>query len=253
MLEYREDLKWVAGFIYYATQVFEKTESLEHLDYSEKIRKMLAEHLDVTGLSVVCKLRHLTDPEFWKDFEKDQEPQDLKRAAIRKSTELKRITYEKKLENPLQYGPFSERVLELIRRFEAGQLDAAELLKQAERIARDLQDEEDAYKGSGLSERAYGVYKILEVFRAAVANGSDESGDGDGDGSGDDRLKELASQINNVYASDETAPAGWHLKEQLRKELRGTVRRIVHPAGLQDWKSIPTRVEEFALKSYIKT
>ena len=39
----------------------------------------------------------------------------------------------------------------------------------------------------------------------------------------------------------------------LRKDLRGKVRRIVHPAGLQDWKEIPSRVEEFALKSYIKT
>ena len=240
VLDYREDLKWVAGFLYYATQAFEKTESLDHLDYSDKIRRMLAEHLDVTGLRVVCKLRHLTDPEFWKDFEKDRKPEDLNRAAIRKSTELKRITYEKKLDNPLQYGPFSQRVLELIRRFEAGQLGAAELLKEMERVARDLQEEENAYRNSGLNERAYGVYKILSAFGVAGE-------------AGEAPLKELASRIDEVYGSDETAPVGWHLKEQLRKDLRGMVRRIVHPAGLQDWKAVPTRVEEFALKSYIKT
>jgi len=242
VLEYHEDLKWVAGFIYYATQRFEKNESLEHLDYSDKIRRMLAEHLDVTGLSVACKLRHLTDPEFWKDFEKDQKPEDVERAAIRKSTELKRITYEKKLDNPLQYGPFSKRVLELIRRFEAGQIGAAELLEEMEQVAKDLQAEEQAYTDSGLSQRAYGVYKILEAFQAAAAGG------GSGDG-----LKDLAAQIDDVYGSDETAPVGWHLKEQLRKDLRGRVRRIVHPTGLESWKEIPTRVEEFALKSYIKT
>ena len=253
VLDYRDDLKWVAGFLYYATQVFEKTESLDHLDYSDKIRKMLTEHLDVTGLSVVCKLRHLTDPEFWKDFQKDQKPPDLKRAAIRKSTELKRITYEKKLANPLQYGPFSERVLELIRRFEAGQLEAAELLKEMEKVARDLQDEDSAYKDAGLGERAYGVYRILVAFRAVVARGGGKSGGGAAGGGGEDRLKELALRIDEVYSSDETAPVGWHLKEQLRKDLRGKVRRIVHPAGLQDWKEIPTRVEEFALKSYVKT
>jgi len=254
VLDYRDDLKWVAGFLYYATQVFEKNESLDHLDYSEKIHKMLAEHLDVTGLSVVCKLRHLTDPEFWKDFDKDQKPTDLKRAAIRKSTELKKITYEKKRDNPLQYGPFSERVLELIRQFEAGQLAAAELLKEMEQVARDLQEEDNAYKEAGLNERAYGVYKILTAFRATAAGGSGSGGgDGGTGGDGDDPLKKLASHIDHVYHSDETAPVGWHLKEQLRKDLRGQVRRIVHPAGLQNWKEIPTRVEEFALKSYIKT
>ncbi len=240
VLQYRDDLKWVAGFIYYAAQVFEKNESLDHLDYSDKIRRMLAEHLDVTGLSVVCRLRKLTDPDFWKDFEGEQKPQDLKRAAIRKSTELKRITYEKKLDNPLQYGPFSERVLELIRQFEAGQMEAAELLREMERVARDLQAEENAYQDSGLGERAYGVYKILEAFR------------GEGE-QREDGLKEMAAQIAEVYESDDSAPVGWHLKEQLRKDLRGLVRRIVHQSGLEDWKDIPARVEEFALKSYIKT
>jgi len=253
VLDFRDDLKWVAGFIFYATQRFEKIESLDHLDYSDKIRKMLAEHLDVTGLSVVCKLRHLTDPDFWKDFDQDQEPDDLKRAAIRKSTELKRTTYEKKQDNPLQYGPFSDRVIELIRQFEAGQLEAAELLEEMERVARDLQDEETAYQTSELNEQAYGVYKILAAFRQTLTVAEEGPGYGGGGGSGDDPLMELASQIDVVYASDDTAPVGWHLKEQLRKDLRGKVRRIVHPVGLANWKEIPTRVEEFALKSYIKT
>lgn len=145
-------------------------------------------------------------------------------------------------------------MLELIRRFEAGQLEAAELLKEMEHVATDLQQEENAYTDSGLSERAYGVYKILAAFRVAVAGGQG-AGDGTGAGGegGEDRLKELASQVDTVYASDETAPIGWHLKEQLRKDLRGMVRRLVHPAGLDNWKEIPARVEEFALKSYIKT
>ncbi|NLX15063.1 MAG: type I restriction endonuclease subunit R [Phycisphaerales bacterium] len=252
VLDYREDLKWVAGFIFYATQVFEKNESLDHRHYSEKIRQMLEEHLEVTGLSVVCKLRHITDPEFWQDFRKEQEPQDLRRAAIRKSTELKRITYEKKLDNPLQYGSFSERVLEAIKRFEQGQMEAAELLKEMEQIARDLQEEVHAYQDSGMNERAYGIYKILEAFRAALAEGEGGNGGG-GNGDGEDRLEELAQEIDGVYASDETAPVGWHLKEQLRKDIRGMVRRIVYPSGLENWKDIPVRVEEFALKHYIKT
>ena len=265
VLEFREDLKWVAGFIKYATMVFEKEDSLDHLDYSEKIRQMLAEHLEVTGLSTVCKLRHITDPDFWEDFQPGKKPDDLKRAAIRKSAELKRITYEKRLDNEMQYGPFSKRVLELIRKFDAGMLSAAELLKETEQVARELQEEGRAYEDSGLTEHAYGIYKILEAFREGAAGGGDgasdagsddgggAAGDSSGAGGGEDALKALAADVAQVYASDDTAPVGWHLKEQLRKDLRGIVRRIVHPAGLKDWKDIPTRIEEFALKHYIKT
>jgi len=142
-------------------------------------------------------------------------------------------------------------VLEIIRRFEEGQLAAAEVLKEMEQVAKDLQAEENAYKGSGLNERGYSIYKILAAFRPA-GGGDGGDGGGSGGGGGEDGLKALAGQIDQVYASDETAPVGWHLKEQLRKDLRGKVRRIVHPAGLENWKDIPLRVEEYALKSYIK-
>ncbi len=212
----------------------------------------------MTGLTVVCKLRHITDPKFWEDFkdkDKEKDPAELNRAAIRKLTELKRITYEKKMENPSQYGPFSDRVLELIRKFEQGQLDAAAVLKEAEVTARGLQAEQIAHVDSGLCERAYGIYKILEAFKAAVAggggNGDEKKAGGEG-GHAIDKLKELAAEIHDVYYSDSTAPPGWHMKEQLRKELRGKVRRLVHPSGLENWKAIPTQVEEFAVKKYIK-
>jgi type I restriction enzyme R subunit len=69
VLEFTADLKWVAAFLQYGTQVFEKREAFDQQTYSRKIRDMLAEHLDATGLSVTVKLRHITDPDFWDDFE----------------------------------------------------------------------------------------------------------------------------------------------------------------------------------------
>ncbi len=250
VLDYSHDMKWVANFIRYATQVFEKKESLDHLSYSQKIRAMLEEHLDVTGLRTLCKLRNLTDPEFWQDFDQKKPPEELKTAAIRKSTELRKTIAEKVSENPHRYGPFSERLLEIIRRFDQGLIAAAEALDQLERVARDLQAEGTAHAATGLSERAYGLYRIIAAFRATSTNG----------GSGgpfvahlaDAALRELTLAIDALYASDQTAPPGWHQKDQLRKTLRQGVRRILHPSGVENWKDLPGPIEDYALKTYLK-
>ncbi len=257
ILDYREDLKWIVGFIQYATPIIEKNPSPDLTGVSAKIRRLLEDHLEVTGLRTVVKLRHITDPDFWTDFETDRPAKELRRATIRKATELKRITYEKVEENPLRYQKFSERVLEVIRRFEEGQLAAAEALAEFEAIARDLEAEDRAHESSGLNERAYGVLKILQSLESSKVGGEGgwmvaEPKVGEPlDGSGDP-LTDLAEEIDDLYASDETAPAGWHLKDQLRKKLRQEVRHRSYRAGIQALQEVAGRIEDYALRHYAK-
>ncbi|MEQ9569699.1 MAG: DUF3387 domain-containing protein, partial [Longimicrobiales bacterium] len=259
ILEFQSDLKWVVGFIQYATPIIDKDPPPDLGDVSGKIRRLLEEHLDVTGLRTVVKIRSLTDPEFWKDFETEGKPaEELRRATIRKATEIKRVTYEKKERNPLRYGTFSERVLEVIRRFEENQLAAADALKELEEIATDLDAEDRAHEGSGLTERAYGVLKILQALDlSGPGRGDDRVAEpGSGNGAGEVRaahhLTQLAQEIDEIYRSDDSAPAGWHRKDQLRKELRGRVRYRAHQAGMPDVREVATRVEEYALRHYVK-
>lgn len=257
VLEYRADLKWIVGFVQYATPIIEKDPPPDLSDVSAKIRKLLEEHLDVTGIRTVVKLRHITDPDFWTDFDTDKPAKDLRRATIRKATELKRVTYDKVEENPLRYQKFSDRVLEVIRRFEEGQLAAAEALKEFEQIAKDLEAEDRAHESSGLNERAYGVLKILQSLvsmdggspgdRKVAEDQRPYSGEGGGP-----PLTDLAHEIDALYASDDSAPAGWHLKSQLRKGLRQEVRHRSHQAGLEDVKEVANRIEEYALRHYVK-
>ncbi len=263
ILQYQDDLRWVVGSLAYGRLHFEKKEGNPLTDYSAKIRDMLEEHLHVTGLAVTCKIRNLTDPAFWEDFDYEgKSAQELREAAIRKNTELTKIAREKVAENPLRYARFSERVREVIEKFQKGQIDIADLLKEQERLTKDFMAEETAHEGSKLSERAYGVYRILETFKPA-SEASEASAAHDDTGAGydpDDKaepglsgLEQVADQIHAVYAADESAPKGWHLKDGLKKTLRGKVRRIVHPLDFPDWKDIPARVEEYALLHYIKT
>jgi type I restriction enzyme R subunit len=255
-LQFQADLKWVVGFIHYAAVVFDKDGGPSLGDYSAKIREMLRDELEVTGIRTLTKLRNLTDPKFWEDFQPGNADGDLKMAAIRKSAELKKITTEKVAENPAQYGPFSARVLEAIQRFEQQQIDAMELLRTLEKVAQDLQAEESAHHSTGLPARAYGIYRILlggvpAPDKASPNGASQSTGQGRSRPPALHPAKQVALEIDVVYASDHNAPPGWHLKEQLRKELRQRVKRILIPAGFS-WKEIPQQVEEYALKNYLK-
>lgn len=238
VLDYTNDLKWVAGFLRYATQVFEKKEAFDQKEYSQKIREMLEQHLDATGLSVTVKLRSITDPDFWDDFDVEGKTEDdIQTAAIRKTTELRKTVYEKLSDNPHQFGKFSERLKELLEKLDDAQLSWADKLKMAEELAKDLDAESSAHEGSGLSEVAYGILKVLESYKT--------------DDMVEDTLQKTAGQVADIY---DATPAMWQEKLELRKSLRQQVRQVIHGGGFtgKSLKALPEDIEEFALKNFIK-
>lgn len=233
VLEFTADLKWVATFLLYGTQHFEKRQAFDQMNYSEKIREMLNQHLGATGLSVTVKLRHITDPEFWEDFDTDgKSEEELMTAAIRKTTELRKTVSERIDANPHQYGKFSERLRQLLEKLESAQLSWSDKLKAAEELARDVAAEDEAHVDAGLSPGAYGILQILNDFDAG-ADGED-----------------LAIRLETLYTDPATAPAGWWEKDGLRKNLRQQVRSMAHLAGLTELREIPDQVEAYALKHF---
>jgi type I restriction enzyme, R subunit len=234
VLEYTADMKWVAVFLVYGTHVIEKRESFDKLNYSEKIRAMLDQHLEATGLSVTVKLRHITDPAFWEDFDADAKSEDeLKTAAIRKTTELRKTVTERIEDSPHQYGKFSERLRQLLEKMENAQISWAEKLRANEELAKEIAAEDAAHIHAGLSKGAHGILEILKQFGA------------------DDNRKDLATRMEALYTDPTTAPAGWWEKDGMRKGLRQQVRSLAHEAGLQGFKDIPEQVEGYALKHFV--
>lgn len=233
ILEFTAELKWVANFLLYGTQVFEKRQAFDQMSYSEKIREMLDKHLEATGLSVTVKLRHITDPDFWEDFETDRKTEeDLMTAAIRKTTELRKTVTERIDDSPHQYGKFSERLRQLLEKLESAQLSWADKLKAAEELAKDISSEDEAHVDAGLSPGAYGILQILNGFGTGL----------DGE--------DLAIRLEGLYTDPTTAPAGWWEKDGLRKSLRQQVRSMAHLAGLTQLKEIPEEIEAYALKHF---
>lgn len=233
VLEFTADLKWVANFLLYGTQHFEKRQAFDQMNYSEKIREMLEKHLEATGLSVTVKLRHITDPEFWEDFDPaDKTEEDLMTAAIRKTTELRKTVTERIDDSPHQYGKFSERLRQLLEKLESAQLSWSEKLKAAEELAKDITAEDAAHVEAGLSPGAYGILQILNGFTPGPEG------------------EDLAIRLEGLYTDPVTAPAGWWGKDGLRKSLRQQVRSMAHLAGLTQLKEIPEEVEAYALKHF---
>ena len=236
ILDFTAEVKWAAAFLRLATQAIAKDESLDHRSYSGKIRDMLEEHVHVTGLSTTIRLRNITDPNFADDFVVDDKSEaELQEAFVRKSAELRRVTRELVDKNPAQYGRFSERVLEIIRRFEQGQVAAADGLADFEDLTGDIQAEKGAHTELGMDENAFSILRIMEVIDPDVAH---------------DTLRAAAIAIGAVY-SDAAAnqPAFAHMEAYLRS-LRQQVRRILTEHGIGETKIIREKVEEFAVHAY---
>jgi len=254
VLTYQSDLKLVGACIPYGKLEFENTEETDWKKYSQKIREMLDEHLEVTGLKSVCKLRSLTDPAFWDDFDN---PKDIRAAAVRKLAELKKETAERAAKNPARYEKFSDRVKELIEKFNEGLLDVQQVFDFAKQVAEDVAAEDKAHQDSGLNERAFSIHTILAKFKAK--DPTEASADSKSEATEDEtkskltQMQEVAKAIDNLYASEETAPPHWQDKTQLKKELRRVVRKLVRPLDLDGWKTeIPLAVQHYAVQHYAK-
>ncbi len=236
ILDFNAEVKWAAAFLRLATQAISKDESLDHRSYTGKIREMLERHVHVTGLSTTIRLRNITDPEFADDFATEEKTEgELQEAFVRKSAELRRVTRELVDKNSAQYGRFSERVLEIIRRFEEGQLAAADGLREFEGLTGDIHAEKGAHAELGMDDNAFSILRIIED----IVPDTDHA-----------VLQDAATAIGEVYAeAAATQPAFAHMDAYLRS-LRQHVRRILTEHGIGETKAIREKVEEFATRAY---
>ncbi|TIM38302.1 type I restriction endonuclease subunit R [Mesorhizobium sp.] len=236
ILDFTDEVKWAAAFLRLATQVIAKDESLDHRSYTGKIRDMLEAHVHATGLSTTIRLRSITDPNFADDFATEEKTDaELQEAFVRKSAELRRVTRELVDKNPAQYGRFSERVLEIIRRFEEGQIAAAEGLREFEDLAGGINAEKGAHAELGMDERAFSILRIMEALASDAGHGA---------------LQDAAIAIGAIYAGAQASQPAFTFMPDYLRSLRQQVRRILSEHGIGESMAIREAVEEFAVHAY---
>jgi len=237
ILDFTAEVKWAAGFLKVAAQVIDKDQSVDHRYYTGKIRDMLEEHVHATGLSTTIRLRSIIDPNFADDFESEgKSDEELQEAFVRKSAELKRVTRELVDKNPAQYGRFSERVLEIIRRFEEGQIAAAEGLKEYEDLTGGINDEKGAHAELGMDENAFSILRIMEGMVGEEVD--------------DPKLRVAAVAIGDIYTNTQATQPAWFYMETYRRELKQRVRRVLSDYGVPEAKAIRDAIDEFAEQAY---
>lgn len=236
VLDFTAEVKWAAAFLRLATQVIEKDESVDHRSYTGKIRQMLEEHVHATGLSTTIRLRNITDPDFADDFETEgKSEQELQEAFVRKAAELRRVTRELVDKNPSQYGRFSERVLEIIRRFEEGQTGLPDVLVDFFNVSEEINAEQGAHAELGMDERAFSILRIMEAMAPDLDHPT---------------LQAAAVAIGDIYAIAQREQPAWFFMEAYKRELKRQVRRVLTERGLADAKAIRDKIEEFAEHAY---
>ena len=163
-----------------------------------------------------------------------------------------------------QLAERAKRIEEQTKKLEEAQTLSAEREKeleaQAKKVAEGVSNEDGAHQGTGLNPHAYSIHAILERFRPPISAEGEGEYDAGGEASDEESkprnltpMQEAAQAIDALYASDETAPAHWQDKTQLKKELRREVRRLLMPLGLEGWKkAIPLEVEHYAVLHYAK-
>ncbi|UGY18605.1 type I restriction endonuclease subunit R [Bradyrhizobium septentrionale] len=236
ILHFTQDMKWTATFLRLAQQAITKDESLDYLTYSGKIRDMLQDHVRATGLTTTVRLRNITDPDFKDDFRTEEKSEEeLHEAFVRKAAELKRVTRELVDKNPAQYGRFSERVLEIIRRFEEGQIAAAEGLKDFEDLTSGITTEAGAHDELGMDERAFAILRIMEPHAP------------EGDRA---PLQTVAVEIGDLYAKAQASQPSWFFMDGYKKQLRREVRGLLRPLVLNDTNVLGDEIEDYAVHAY---
>jgi type I restriction enzyme R subunit len=239
ILDFTEDMKWAATFLRLAQYAITKDESLDHLTYSGKIRDMLEEHVRATGLTTTVRLRNITDPAFKDDFQTEEKSEEeLHEAFVRKAAELKRVTRELVDKNPAQYGRFSERVLEIIRRFEEGQIAAAEGLKDFEDLTGGINAEAGAHEELDMDERAFGILRIMESHAPEVDHVT---------------VRGVAVQVDGLYAGAQSNQPSWFFMEVYKKELRREVRKLLRPVEFEDANAVRDEIETYAIHAYAES
>jgi len=256
VLNYRRDCKWVGLFLMRGSQYFEHKEEVFLKDASAKVREMLNQELAVTGMVDLVKLRTVVEDGFDEDFVTDgKSEEELERAAVRKATELKKTISTKMADSPEQYKSFSQRLLEILERMKKNQTAWATHLGEMEAWWKDLTAEENAHRTMGLTATAYAIFRTLEALALAEPpEGVRElpAPYGVENAEGLTALQAMAVQIDRLYSAPETAPGGWEKKEELKKELRRHVKRLLHmELKYTPLKEAVEKVEEYALAHHV--
>ncbi|MCL6439410.1 MAG: HsdR family type I site-specific deoxyribonuclease, partial [Rubrobacteraceae bacterium] len=119
--------------------------------------------------------------------------------------------------NVVQARSFAEMLEQTIRRYQNRAIEAAQVIEELIKLAREMREAEARGEELGLSEEELAFYDALAVNESAV------------EVLGDEALREIAREL--VEALRKSVTIDWTMRENVRAQLRVKVKRILRKRG----------------------
>lgn len=207
VLPYVKDLKWLAEIRTRARNRY-RDEQLSLKECSEKIRQLIEEHITAEGITYLVEPTSIFSEKFDEQIE-------MLTSSDAKASEIEHaISHEitfKVHEDPVYYESLKSRLEHIIHESKEGRINATKQLELVKEVLDDVRYPEKHAEELGVDAKIAPFYNLLKE-----------------DAKEHDAHKPVAKEIYDSL--DELAVVEWAHKEDIKREMRRKVKRILRAA-----------------------
>ena len=227
---YLKDFKFL-GTIREGARNLYRDERLSLKDCSKKVEELIHAHIAASGMESILEPINITSPDF---HEKLEFKGSSKAKASHVEYAIRQTVTEKIATDPAFYGSLKERLEEIIEEHRKERKDEAKLLKDLLELGNKEKERETYARSLGLEDaREFSFYGLLYPFRQAMFSDSDDKQVA--------ATKEIIQVIKNRRVID------WVEKEDIQKEMRREIKRLLRSNGCPEDKIEPLAREILGL------
>lgn len=207
VLPYVKDLKWLAEIRTRARNKY-RDEQLSLKECSVKIRQLIEEYITAEGITYLVEPTSIFSEKFDQEVEK-LTSLDAKASEIEHAVRHE-ITF-KVHEDPVYYESLKDRIERIIKDAKEGRINAAKQLELVKEVLEEMRHPGKQAQEIGVDPKVVPFYNLLK----------DDMGELDGQ-------KPLAKEIYD--ALDKLAVVEWVHKEDIKREMRRKIKRLLRAA-----------------------
>ncbi|SFE75199.1 type I restriction endonuclease subunit R [Alteribacillus iranensis] len=202
--DYIDDLKMLGKIRQRAKSRYQE-EGMDISDCGEKVKQLIAEHLQATSVEVLHEPISILSDRF---EEKLEETKSIEGQAAEMEHAIRHEIKVKMDENPVYYTSLKEKLEKLIEARKSKQLDIAHYANDLHELRNDMRKQSKQGEELGLEKEQYPFYKLLEK----------EMGEGD---------KEPLIDLTEILTEEieDLAVIEWTKKEDVKREMRKKLKR----------------------------
>ena len=227
---YLEDFKFL-GTIREGARNLYRDERLSLGDCSKKVEELIHAHIVASSMENILEPISITAPDF-------HEKLDIKGSSRAKASHveyaIRQTITEKAATDPSFYGSLKERLEEIIKEYRKGRKDEAQLLIDLMELGNKEKERKTFARSLGLEDaREFSFFGLLHPFRETMFSDSDE--------------KQVAFTKEIVHVIKHRRVIDWPEREDIQKEMRREIKRLLKSKGCPEDKVEPLTREILSL------